>query len=522
MPTYQTLLPQSIDIFLNQMSEVYSRIEKDMHVALIGGEKIASVEKKLQSKYQVDSTTVRNVYHNLKGKHEAIKEVKKTQTKNLKSTIKSIESAIKKRTKKKNETRKDRFIIHQKKRRLAIKKHKLESLQNQKISLCFGTKKLFLAQYHLKENGYSNHNEWLTDWRRKRVSSFMMVGSKTYSNGNQLCRLAANGNLKITVPPCLIRQFGSHVSCDGVKFRYGQIFIDIALTPTRHKRGNSYRNGTEKPVTHCFVKKNDLWYLHTTVELPDIPWISNQKNGAIGIDLNVNSIAWAHCDDEGNLTCHGQTTIDLEDKSSKQSTHILSEAIGQIIDIAVQKECPIVIERLDFDSKKNQLKEHSKRYAKMLSQFAYSKFCDLVESKCRLKAIQAIQINPAYSSLIGMVKYMSLYGLNSGTAASLVLARRSFRFSERLPRVLNALFAPVDVNKHVWTYWARTSKLLKGCRRHSFFNARVRVGVKLDNQISATKSKLSSKLKHTPKISSNTSALGTASSSKFTQLCLDI
>ena len=35
---------------------------------------------------------------------------------------------------------------------------------------------------------------------------------------------------------------------------------------------------------------------------------------------------------------------------------------------------------------------------------------------------------------------MSLYGLNSGTAAALVLARRSLRFSERLPRVCKALF----------------------------------------------------------------------------------
>lgn len=522
MPTYQTLLPQSIYTFLNQMSEVYSHIEKDMHVSLVHGDKIASVEKILQSKYQVDSTTVRNVYHNLKGKHEGIKELKKTQTKNLKSTIKSISSAIKKRAKKKNITQKDRFIIHQKKRRLAIKKHRLESLHNQKISLCFGTKKLFLAQYHLQENGYSNRDEWLADWRSKRVSSFMMVGSKTYSNGNQLCRLSTDGLLKITVPPCLLKQFGSHVSCDGVKFRYGQTFIDIALTPTRHKRGNSYRNGTEKPVTHRFVKKNDLWYLHTFVELPDIPWISNKKNGAIGIDLNVNSIAWAHCDSVGNLTRHGQITIELENKSSEQSTHILSEAIGQIIDIAVQKECPIVIEKLDFSSKKSRLREHGVRQAKMLSQFAYSKFCDLVESKCRLQAIQVIRVNPAYSSLIGMVKYMSLYGLNSGTCASLVLARRSFRFSERLPRVLNALFAPVDVNKHVWTYWARTSKLLKGCYRHSFFNVRVRVGVKLNNQFSKMKSKFSSKSFDTPKISSNISALDITPNSKFTQLCLDI
>ena len=370
MPTYQTLLPHNLYSFLDSMAALYSQLERDMHSCLMGGEKINVIEKSLQSKYKVDSTTVRNVYHNLKGKHSSIKELRKTQAKDLKGAIRSIQSAIKKRQKKKQLSQKDRFFIHQKKRRLSIKRQKLEKLTNSRISLCFGTKKLFLAQYHLEENGYSNHDEWLHDWRKARTSNFMMVGSKTYTSGNQLCRLTKDGQLTITTPPCLLKQFGSHLKCEGIKFNYGQTFVDIALTSTRHKRGKEYRNGTEKAVTHRFVKRNDKWYLHTTVELPDIPWISHRKNGAIGIDLNAKSIAWAYCDNEGNLKQHGQINIDLavrprvderrkgtrtkrEDKSSGQATHILSQAIGRIIDIAVEKECPIVIEKLDFSSKKS-------------------------------------------------------------------------------------------------------------------------------------------------------------------------
>ncbi len=461
-----------------------------------------------ESKYKVDSTTVRNVYHELKGTHKSVKELKKTHVKDLKSTIRSIQNAIKKRLKKKQINQKDRFFIHQKRRRLAIKLQKLQKLTEGGISLCFGTKKLFLAQYHLEENGYSNHEEWLADWRKARASNFMMVGAKTYASGNQLCRLTSDGELNITVPPCLLKQFGSHVKCNGIQFKYGQTFIDIALTPTIHKRGNNYRNGTEKAVTHRFIKREDKWYLHTTVELPDIQRISHRKNGAIGIDLNVKNMAWAYCDSEGNLSRPGQINLDLENKSSGQTTNILSKAIGQIIDIAVEKECPIVIERLDFSSKKSRQREHGKRYAKMLSQFAYSKFSDLVHSKARLSAIQVVEINPAYSSLIGMIKFMGLYGLNSGTAAALVLARRRFRFSERLPRCLNALLQPVDCNKHVWHYWATTSKLLKGCCRHSFFNVRIRFGVKPNIQVSSEKRKILGKSRHTPAIPSYSRCLG--------------
>ncbi len=518
MPTYQTLLPPDIYPFLESMANLYSAIEKKMHVALLAGDRIADIEKQLQNKFQVDSTTVRNVYHNLKGKHSGIKELHKKRAKELKSTISSIKKSITARQKRihtklslKQSAKSHRFIIHQKKRRLALLQQKLEKLQPSSINLCFGTKKLFKAQYHLELLGYSNHQEWLADWQAARTSSFVMVGSKTYRSGNQLCRLEALGNLAITVPTCLIKDYGSKVKIEGVNFRHGQEFIDIALSPTSHKRGQQYRNGTEKPVTHRFVRKNNNWYLHTHVELPDIPTITNRTNGAIGIDLNVKNIAWTYCDSEGNLQDKGQIVIDDENKSSGQTTHILSLAIAQILEKATQYQCPVVIEKLDFSSKKARLREHSKRRARMLSQFAYSKFTELVHSKARLAAVQVIEVNPAYSSLIGIVKFMSLYGLNSGTAASLVLARRGLRLSERLPRVCNALVLPVDNTKHVWTYWARISKQLKGCYRHSYYEMKVRVEVKPNNQISATKRKLFGKSSDTSIIPSSTSALGATS-----------
>ena len=244
MPTYQTLLPSNIYQFLNSMANLYSAIEKEMYVALLAGEKIGNLEKKLQNKYQVDSSTVRNVHHNLKGKHSSIKELRKTQIKELKSSISSIKQSIKtqeKRSKaqlkKVQSTQKQRFIIHQKKRRLQIKKHKFEKLKNQPTSLCFGTKKLFKAQYYLEENGYANHQEWLKDWQEKRASNFLIVGSKTYRSGNQLCRLDNEGNLTITVPPCLIKEYGSKITTQNIKFRHGQEFIEIALSHTQHKRG---------------------------------------------------------------------------------------------------------------------------------------------------------------------------------------------------------------------------------------------------------------------------------------------
>ncbi|MEM9218870.1 MAG: hypothetical protein AAGD25_31600, partial [Cyanobacteria bacterium P01_F01_bin.150] len=62
--------------------------------------------------------------------------------------------------------------------------------------------------------------------------------------------------------------------------------------------------------------------------------------------------------------------------------------------------------------------------------------------------------------------------------AALVLARRCHRFSERLSTFITPLVSPVDDSKHVWSHYSRISKVLKGCRRHSYFGLRTGVEVK--------------------------------------------
>ena len=536
MPTCLTLLPESLDSFLNAMSPLYAGIEHDMQSRLSKGDVLGAIELSLQIKYGVDSTTTRNVWHNLKGKQSSVAELRDIEAKDIKASIASIEKSIKKLEKGIKQKRKDgvgfskdEFIIHQKKRRLAIKHQKLERAQTNK-SLCFGTKKLFNAQHHLEANGYETHEEWREDWRLARTSNFMMVGAKIYKGGNQLCRLDTQGNLTITVPKCLIPQFGTHVSCTGVFFRHGQGWIDSALEPKTYVsegKKKSSRIGATAPLTHRFVRKDGRWYLHTTVERPELPWISSKSNGAIGIDLNVDNIAWAHCNNHGNLKAHGQIAIDLKCKSSKQTQDILSKAIVEIITLAKTLQCPIVIERLDFAKKKAGLREQGKGYAEMLSSFAYAKFGELIHSKAYYAQLQVIEVNPAYSSLIGLTKFMSMYGLNSGTAAGLVLARRCFRFSERLPLPVMALVSPVDGTKHLWSSWSRAAKKLKGAYRNSYFAMKVRVGVKFIVQSlgETLEGKILDKSLDTPVIPSGVGALPPRSSvsglPKFAQLCLD-
>ncbi|WP_414620758.1 hypothetical protein [Calothrix sp. CCY 0018] len=58
---------------------------------------------------------------------------------------------------------------------------KLEKLESTKrLHICFGSQKLFNAQYHLKENGYKSREEWLADWRKSRSGNIYSLRQRFY------------------------------------------------------------------------------------------------------------------------------------------------------------------------------------------------------------------------------------------------------------------------------------------------------------------------------------------------------
>ena len=132
---------------------------------------------------------------------------------------------------------------------------------------------------------------------------------------------------------------------------------------------------------------------------------------------------------------------------------------------------PIVIEKLDFRQKKAVLEGESRRYSRMLSSFGYGKIKAYILSRGYRKGVEVNQVNPAYSSVIGRVKFMERYGLSVHQAAALVLARRLLRRSERIPRrrvcpagngVHVAFTVPARKRvKHVWTYWGAVLRQLR-------------------------------------------------------------
>jgi IS605 OrfB family transposase len=280
-----------------------------------------------------------------------------------------------------------------------------------------------------------------------------IVGSKDETCGNQVCQWDGN-LLQFRTPAFLEPSFGKYVS--------SQI-------------GNFDRNINRLPSTGAktwhFYRKDGKWCVAVQLTPLPVKLVTHDQNyGCIGIDMNPGSIGWAYCDREGNLKAHGQIPLLMGLPSGKQDAQIV-DACLQLATLAKTYACPIVCEELDFSTKKEQLREKGRKYARMLSSWAYSRFYELLGSICSNRGVELVAVNPAYTSVIGLVKFARLYGLASDEAAALAVARRGMGLSERLPSAITA-YLSVNDQKHVWHWWHKLNTQLQKSsisRRHDFY-----------------------------------------------------
>jgi IS605 OrfB family transposase len=442
----------------------------------------SEISKQLEFKYGLSSTDARNAYSKAEATYASFLELVNLYIDERYESIKAANKSIKKLEKQlvKAQKQNNQLKIKHIKKKLHYKSNKIQSLQAKivkhqeqrdsgRFSVTFGSSRLFDKHHRLEINGYKNHQEWLEDWRRVRSNRIYYEGAKLFLAGNQLCKFnPTSETLTLTVPPCLVDKYGKTVTLYGINFNYGQDWLSDALTPTKYPDGKphadkqKYRTGTLKPVTYELVNRAGRWYINATIDSTIGTIITSTEKGILGIDFNPSSIDWAIVERHGNLKRHGSIKINIQDKSSNQTEDILGKAIASIVRIAQKYQVPIAIEDLDFRQKKAALKERSTKYARMLSNFAYSKFIQLIETRCCRQGVELNRVDPAYTSVIGITKYMALYGLNSGCAAALVIARRGQGRTEKLP-ISHARYFKRPEDRLKSGAWGKVSKKINIC-----------------------------------------------------------
>ena len=203
----------------------------------------------------------------------------------------------------------------------------------------------------------------------------------------------------------------------------------------------------------------------------DVTVVTDRRRGAIGVDLNADHLAVAETDASGNCLTAWRVPLVTYGKSTHQAEALIGDAVARVVEYARDAGKPIVIEKLDFRQKKAVLEGDNQRYSRMLSSFSYGKVKAYFISRGHRQGVVIHQVNPAFSSVMGRVKFMERYGLSVHQAAALVLARRLLGCSERIPRlrvapVGNGVHVAFTVParkrvKHVWAYRGAISRQLK-------------------------------------------------------------
>ena len=477
--TYQTrprISPRTEEA-LHACADLFARIEHSLLADISKGYLPHTLKSTYLTKYGITARQFNALRVKVEGKVASIKELRKIEISNLDEQIKVLELKIARLQQKPTLS----FLVHQKKRRL----HKLQERQKQlikekRIPICFGSKKLFRAQFNLKANGYATHEEWLHDWRQARTSEIFFLGSKDETSGNQTCTASIEGNsltLRIRLPNALQEKFGKYLIIEHVAFPYGHQEIVNSLIECQQRqrlaqaKEASYTSRGQA-LTYRFKYDKKGWRLFASTSLPTPQWKTHASRGVIGIDINTDHLALVETDRFGN-PIHKQTIpLNLYGKTKERSLSIIGDACARAVTHAEQTLKPLILEDLDFQKKKQALKEScSSSHARLLSSFSYQSILTHLRSRAFGKQVEVKQVNPAFTSLIGRVKFAFRYGLSIHHAAALCIGRRFLKFSEKVPRHLDkipdgkeahvALLLPArNRNKHVWHLWRLINKKL--------------------------------------------------------------
>ena len=324
--------------------------------------------------------------------------------------------------------------------------------------MTFGSRKLCGANMTCRVNGYGSHADWLREWRERRGDEFFLMGSRDEASGFQLCVAGVNGDgslvLRLRLPDCMTAEHGRYLVIEGVRFNHGHRAVLPALescrqyAECRRREGEKAARASEygQALSYRFRRDGKGWRVFVSTAVEAAPLVTDRRRGAIGVDVNADHLAVCETDPSGNPVSSWRVPLVTYGKSGRQTEALVGDVVAGVVAHARNAGKPVVMERLDFRQKKAELEGRSRRISRMLSSLAYSLVRSYFHSQGAREGVEVVEVNPAFSSVIGRVKFMERYGLSAHQASALVLARRLLGCSERIPR---GRVAPVGNGVHV-------------------------------------------------------------------------
>ncbi|WP_299199637.1 IS200/IS605 family accessory protein TnpB-related protein [Thermocrinis sp.] len=293
----------------------------------------------------------------------------------------------------------------------------------------FGSKRLFekLCKNHLTGKAREKLKK---QWRELRQGTLISIGSKHEAvKGNLLLRfveLDGKLHLRITIGN---REF---------------IYAKVLREPSNSKDKwltfmtmllESWQTQSYFPYTVELKLRDGEVYGSVSFELPTPEVRYTKESGVIAIDTNASPIhlAIVEVSKTGELLSYQTISLHhllgLSQNSKDHQEWILAH---QIVDLAIQKNKAIAIENLK-KLKKGVRGDGKAKLRKRLHQWNVKKFLQKLIRVAMLKGVEVIEVNPAYTSIIGMLKYAPQLNIDKDIAGAYVIGRRALGFKEDTP-----------------------------------------------------------------------------------------
>lgn len=291
----------------------------------------------------------------------------------------------------------------------------------------FGGKKLFQER--------CKGNITREEWQESRSDRYLSRGDKS-KGGNlntRLYEIDGQINLDIAAEPV---QTGKSV-------RYNRITVPIYLAHKPSKKtgkinGINYRHmvlnylKTGGAYQVEILRRDGKYYVHVTIE-QETPVPYNAK-GAAGVDTNPDGLGVALTDYLGQYRGslwlgQGEWTY----ARSNRRTNLIGEMAKRVVTLAKETGNALMMEDLKFKNDKSL----TAKFNRISHGFIWAKFLEYVDRCAAREGVPVIKVKPAFTSLIGILKYQHMYGISNHESAAYVITRRGLGFDqEKIPKVL--------------------------------------------------------------------------------------
>jgi len=303
----------------------------------------------------------------------------------------------------------------------------VERGQNPK-KLVFGSRTLF-EQLNKKHLTGKRREELRQKWEERRYGILYSRGDKS---------LQGNVNLRLVN---LNNQWHLRINLGNGEYVWAKVIRTARRKTDKWTSFVSSLEHAEKtgdwfPYTVRLKLRNGKVYAQFSKE-EKFPEVTITKdNGVIGIDINAYPfhLALVHTTKDGNLEKYERLSLDnLLEGNSEKREYLSWQTAHHVIGIAKREGKAIVVENLE-KLPKGKRGDGLPKLRQKLQKWVYKGLLQKIEIVAKRNGIQVIKVNPAYTSIIGKLKYAPLYNIDKDTAGAYVIARRGLGFKERLPK----------------------------------------------------------------------------------------